>query len=193
MTTLAASGWKTGRARAVRLGLVGVLFAALLVYGHVSGIAHGLTAARLRELVVDAGTWGMLLFVLLFAVGQLAHLPGLLFIVAGILAYGRFWGAGLGWIGALASVSLTFAVARGVGGSPLAEIENPRIRKILARLDSHPISTVLVLRLFLTTSPPVNYSLALSGVRYRHYLLGSAVGLVPVIVLASVFLDRLMS
>jgi uncharacterized membrane protein YdjX (TVP38/TMEM64 family) len=192
MSTLAASGWTPGRARAARLGLVVVLFGALLVYGHLSGVAHDVTPARLRALVLDAGAWGMILFVLVFSFGQLAHLPGLLFIGAGILAYGRFWGAGLAWIGALASVSLTFAVARGVGGSPLAEIENARVRKILARLDTHPILTVLVLRLFLTTSPPLNYSLALSGIRYRHYLLGSAIGLIPVIVLTSLFLDRLV-
>jgi uncharacterized membrane protein YdjX (TVP38/TMEM64 family) len=193
MTVVPATvAWTPGKVRLLRVVLVLVLFAALVLAGKLSGATDGLTADRLRAMVLAAGAWGMLLYVLVFSLGQLVHLPGLLFVIAGILAYGRLWGGGLAWIGALSSVSLTFAVARSVGGSPLAEIRSPRVRKILSRLETHPIWTVLVLRLFLTTSPPVNYTLALSGVRYRDYLLGSALGLLPAIVLSSLFVEHML-
>jgi uncharacterized membrane protein YdjX (TVP38/TMEM64 family) len=193
MSSLSAvSGWTPGRARALRLGLVAILFGALLLVGKLTGAAHELTPDRLRALVLGAGAWGVLAYLVVFSLGQLAHLPGLLFIAAGVLAYGRLWGAGAGWIGALVSLSVTFVVVRAVGGSPLAGMEGPWVRKILARLETHPVLTVLVLRLLMTTTPALNYTLALSGIRYRHYLLGSAVGLVPIVVVTSLFLDRVL-
>jgi uncharacterized membrane protein YdjX (TVP38/TMEM64 family) len=188
----AVSGWTPGRARALRLGLVAILFGALLLVGKLTGAAHELTPDRLRALVLGAGAWGALAYLVVFSLGQLAHLPGLLFIAVGVLAYGRVWGAGAGWIGALVSLSVTFVVVRAIGGSPLAGMDSPRIRKILARLETHPVLTVLVLRLLMTTTPALNYTLALSGIRYRHYLLGSAVGLVPIVVVTSLFLDRVL-
>jgi uncharacterized membrane protein YdjX (TVP38/TMEM64 family) len=193
MSSLSAvSGWTPGRARALRLGLVAILFGALLLVGKLTGAAHELTPDRLRALVLGAGAWGVLAYLVVFSLGQLAHLPGLLFIAAGVLAYGRLWGAGAGWIGALVSLSVTFVVVRAVGGSPLAGMEGPWVRKILARLETHPVLTVLVLRLLMTTTPALNYTLALSGIRYRHYLLGSAVGLVPIVVVTSLFLDHVL-
>ena len=70
----------------------------------------------------------------------------------------------------------------------LATVEHPRIRKVLARLDAHPVATVAVLRLFLFLTPALNYVLAMTNVKYRHYLAGSALGLaVPIGVVAVAF------
>ena len=66
------------------------------------------------------------------------------------------------------------------------------MRKILDRLDERPILTVVILRLIFVMSPPVNYALALSSLRFRDYLIGSLIGLpVPLIVLGLVA-DRLV-
>jgi uncharacterized membrane protein YdjX (TVP38/TMEM64 family) len=179
------SGWP-------RLALVGVVFAALLLAGRLSGVAKNLTPEGLRAFTLAAGAWGALAYIAAFSLGQLVQLPGMLFVAAGLLAYGKFWGGGLAWIGALTSVSVTYFVARGVGGSPFQAIENPRVKRILARIETHPLLTVVALRLFLTTSPPLNYALALSGIRFRHYFLGSALGLTPAIVLAALLSDIFM-
>jgi uncharacterized membrane protein YdjX (TVP38/TMEM64 family) len=168
------SGWP-------RLALVGVVFAALLLAGRLSGVAKNLTPEGLRAFTLAAGAWGALAYIAAFSLGQLVQLPGMLFVAAG-----------LAWIGALTSVSVTYFVARGVGGSPFQAIENPRVKRILARIETHPLLTVVALRLFLTTSPPLNYALALSGIRFRHYFLGSALGLTPAIVLAALLSDIFM-
>ncbi|MGZ3441569.1 MAG: VTT domain-containing protein, partial [Polyangia bacterium] len=104
------------------------------------------------------------------------------------MAWGRVGGGALSYVAALVSVSLGFAVVRAIGGQPLATIERPRVRALLARLDQRPILTVALLRLFLWVAPALNYALALSSVRYRDYAIGSALGLaLPMALAAALF------
>ena len=102
-------------------------------------------------------------------------------------------GALLAWVGALVSLTVTFVVARSVGGHALAEVESPRLQRLLAQVDRHPLRTVFILRVLFTTSPVVNYALALCRLRYRDYMLGSALALGPFVVLAALVLDRVLA
>ena len=112
-------------------------------------------------------------------------MPGLVFVGAAILAYGQFYGGLAGYLGAVVSVSVSFWVVRLVGGQPLAEVKRPFLKRWLDRLDARPVRSVFVLRLLLWMAPPLNYALAMSSVRYRDYLIGSAMGLVIPITLVS--------
>jgi uncharacterized membrane protein YdjX (TVP38/TMEM64 family) len=145
-----------------------------------------LSTTRIRDLVQHAGAAGVGLFILVFAVGELLHVPGMIFVAAGVMAWGPLAGGVVSYLAALVSVSVVFVVVRVIGGQPLATVTQPRVRAILARLDRRPILTVALLRLFLWIAPPVNYALALSTVRYRDYAAGSALGLAPPAALAAV-------
>jgi uncharacterized membrane protein YdjX (TVP38/TMEM64 family) len=61
-------------------------------------------------------------------------------------------------------------------------LESPFAQKILAKLDSNPIKTIILLRTFFQTAPALNYTLALSGINFQKYALGTLLGLpLPVI------------
>ena len=64
---------------------------------------------------------------------------------------------------------------------------------MLARLDERPVTTVIVLRTLLWLAPPLNYALALSSIRFRHYLIGSALGLLLPVAGAALFFDWLFA
>ncbi len=172
--------------------MLGVVLVALLLVAHHYDLASRLAPDRLRALIVSAGAWGVALYVVAFTVGELVHVPGLIFIAAAVLAYGRLWGGLLGWSASLVALSVTFFFARAVGGKPLTEVKNARIRRVLSRLETHPILTMVILRTLFTLSAWLNYGLALSGVRYRDYLLASAVGLAVPIAVFTFFFDVLL-
>ncbi len=73
-----------------------------------------------------------------------------------------------------------------------SSIERPIFRRILDRLVTQPIRTVALLRLIFWMAPPLNYALAMSNVRYRDYLVGSAIGLTVPIAGVSLFFDWLL-
>ena len=157
------------------LVLVGLLF-----WGaHASGLTDNFTIESARDQMEAAGAWGVVVFVGLFIVGDLLHVPGLIFVAGAILAYGTIEGLILGYFGALTGQSFNFWLIRKVGGRPLAEIEKPLVKKVMANLSERPIRTVVTLRMIFVVMPAVNYGLAMSQLRYRDYLLASAIGLIP--------------
>jgi uncharacterized membrane protein YdjX (TVP38/TMEM64 family) len=176
------------RSQWLRLGALVALLAGLYIAGRVTGLHEDLSTERVRALMQAAGIWGFAAFVALFAIGELLHVPGLVFVGAAVLAYGRVGGGAASFVGALVSLTVSFIVVRTVGGKPLGAIRRPLMARMLAHLDDKPIRTVALLRLIFWMGPLLNYGLALSSVRYRDYLIGSALGLVlPIAAAAAVF------
>lgn len=174
--------------RIVRLIILGVVIVALFVVAHLTGLTASFSTAKVRTLMQSAGAWGVVVFIVAFAVGEIVHVPGMIFVGAAVLAYGRVRGGLLAFAGAIASVSFTFAFVRTVGGKPLASLENRRVKAILAHLDRRPILTVAGVRLVTWMLPAASYALALTNIAFTDYLAGSALGLaLPIAVAAALF------
>lgn len=175
------------RWRWLRPSLAIALVAALWITGRMTGLHEQLDAERVRGVVEAAGGWGILAFVGIFALGELMHVPGIVFVAAAMFAYGYVAGVGAALLGALVSVTVSFLVVRWVGGQPLTQIRWRFARRILERLDARPILCVALLRLLLWMAPPVNYALAMSSIRLRDYMVGSALGLAGPVTGAALF------
>ncbi len=132
---------------------------------------------------------GLLIFFALFALGNLIQIPGWLFLASAVLTLGELWGGLATYGAACVSCVTTFWVIRLLGADALRELKGKLSAKVFARLDAHPVQSVVILRLLFQTAPALNYALALSGIRFRSYLLGTVLGLPLPILLYSVFLD----
>lgn len=169
-----------------RLGALAAFFAIAWYVGWRTGLAGKLNKKDLQDIILGAGAWGLLLYVSLFSAGLFIQIPGIVFVAGSLLIYGYWLGIVVSFIGGLIAISISFAVARMIGGDPLARLRNQRARAIIGRLKEEPIRTMAVLRVFMQMSPALNVALALSGVRYRDYLLAALLGMwVPVVVMAS--------
>jgi len=169
----------------VRLGIILLLALALFVVAKAAGLTEQLSAEAIRDLATSAGFYGVLLFLGVFVAGNLFHVPGMPFVFAGVVGYGAVTGGVIALLGAVLAVTFTFVIVRWLGGKALDEVKSPLIRKALTHLDDRPLATVFVLRSLFQTSPALNYALAMSRVRLRDYVVGSAMGMtVPVIAVA---------
>jgi uncharacterized membrane protein YdjX (TVP38/TMEM64 family) len=178
-----------------RLAAVGLLVVGLIAVAHLTGLSEREPAeliSELRELMASWGAWGVLVFVVVFLIGELLQVPGLVFVSAAVLSYGQLGGGVLAYCTGVLSVVFSFFVVRGLGGAALGEIDKPWVKTVLKRLNGRPITTVAVLRIVLLLSPPLNYMLALSTIRFRDYLIGSAIGLFPPIAVFVILFDQLM-
>lgn len=173
---------RKSRARMLALVVLGV---GLYAIGHVTGATEHLSRDRIESMMVDLGALGLLAYVALFAIGELVHVPGMVFVAAAVVAYGPIAGFGAGLAGGVVSVAVSFVVARAIGGRALQRIRWAPARRLLARVEERPVRTIVLLRLFLPMLPALNVGLALSGVRFRDYLIGSAIGMVPAIALVA--------
>ncbi len=172
----------------VRLALLAVFLIGVYLVGRISGLTDQLTVESIRESMRQAGVGGFLVFVVTFCVGQLLYIPGFVFVMVSGLAYGPLWGSVASVIAATISVAVSFVIVRTIGGQPLksVHIERPFLQKPLDRLEQQPIRSMIVIRLFLWAIPPVNYTLAMSGVTFRDYMIAAVIGMTPPFVALSV-------
>lgn len=169
----------------IRLGVIVGLIATVLLVAWQTGLTAWLTRDNLRALLLDSGWQGLALFVLATCVGLFVHVPGIVFVGAAALVFGPWKGAAVAFVAEAVAVIVTFAIIRSIGGKPLTAVKNPWIARAMGHVDARPVLTVIALRTCFQASPPVNYALALSGMRARDYALGSTIGLaLPCLVIA---------
>lgn len=176
---------------ALRLLAVLLFLGLILAVFELTGLRGHFSLEFLRQSILDHRVGGLVVFVLAFALGNLIQIPGWVFLAAAVLALGRTWGGVATYVAASVSCVSSFLIVRIVGGDALRQLDNRFIARVLARLDSHPIRSILVARVLFQTLPAVNYALAMSGIRFRAYLLGTLLGLPLPIALYCLFFDYL--
>jgi len=174
-----------------RLLTVALFLGVLLAIFQLSGLRDHFSLAFLRQTILDNPVNGLLVFTLVFALGNLIQIPGWLFLAAAVLALGQVWGGLATYVAASISCVISFLLIRFVGGDALRQLDNRIVSRILGHLDARPIRSILLARMLFQTLPALNYALAMSGVRFRAYLLGTLLGLPLPIALYCLFFDAL--
>lgn len=136
--------------------------------------------AALRSRVNAAGPWGPVLFFGLYAALAMVPFPKALLTAAGGALFGLWAGAGLSLAGALVGAIISFGAGRLLGRDSVDRLIRGRVPRVDALLADHGLYAVLIVRLSpLVPFIATNYASGLTGVAFRHYVLGSAVGMVP--------------
>lgn len=174
-----------------RLLMVVLFLGVLLAVFDLAGGRDRFSLEFLRQAILDHRIGGLLIFILVFALGNLIQLPGWIFLAAAVLALGRTWGGLATYVAASVSCATSFLLIRFIGGDALRQLDNRGVTRMLDRLDSHPVRSILLSRVLFQTLPALNYALALSGVRFRAYLTGTLLGLPLPIALYCLFFDYL--
>ena len=176
-----------------RLGIFLTCVLAVYAWMSISGLLDGVTPLTLRDLIQSMGPAGVLLYISLFVVGLLVYVPGVLFILAG----GLIFGTGTGFFITLAATNIaiaaSFVVIRLLGGDLSTHVTNTYLHRLSAGLSSHPLKSVVVLRMLFSTAPGLNFILAISSLSYRQHFLGTFIGLIAPVALFVYSADWLLA
>jgi phospholipase D1/2 len=94
--------------------------------------------------------------------------------------------------GTLASATVTYAIGRTVGRRRGGWVRNPRLRRFRRQLRERGMLAVVAARLLPVGSfSLVNITAGAFGIRFRDYLLGNALGVLPGVLALNLFADRL--
>ena len=156
-----------------------------------SGLESHFSVEDLHDRFVQHKLGGFLVFTALFALGNLLQVPGWLFLASAVLALGQFWGGLTTFVAACVTCITTFWIIRLVGADALRTASGRFSSKLFNQLDTHPVRSVILLRLVFQTAPALNYALALSGIGFTDYLVGTLLGLPLPITLYVVFFGSL--
>ena len=121
-----------------------------------------------------------MVFVAGYVALSLVPSPKALLTVAGGVLFGFWAGAALALLAALVGAVLSFALGRVLGREAVDRLTRGRLARVDELLSTHGLASVLVVRLIpVLPYTAINYAAGLTGVRLRHYVLGSALGMVP--------------
>jgi uncharacterized membrane protein YdjX (TVP38/TMEM64 family) len=174
--------------------LAGLVLVAIVVAIARAGLFDDLSVGGLRMRIESYGSFGPLVFMGLMVAGFFVPGPELLLVGLGGAIFGAIQGFFYGWIAAVAGTAIPFLLVRQAVGGYVLRSDGVRFRRLRAvdeRLAARGFATVLVLRLLLCMSPPLNWALGATRVRLRDYVLGTAVGVTPGIGLGAYLGDAL--
>ncbi len=182
----------TTRAGAVlrRALVAAAAWLAILSVAHVLASSCECTWTELPQRAADlppTAATGALLS--LYLLRPLLLVPAPVVCLAAAAAFGPWVGAAMTWIGENLGAQLAFGIARAVGPERGAGVAaNPTAipagwRSILAR---RGIAAVVLLRLSFLPHDAINYGCGLAPLRFRDFALGTALGILPGVVVFSV-------
>lgn len=173
----------------IRLGATVAFAITLGLIIELMGLRENFTLEYLRTTIEANLFVGIVIFIGLFALGNLIQIPGWIFMAGAILALGKVGGGLLTYAAAVFSCLVTYVIIGYIGKNALRSINNKYAKKLLGHLDTHPLRSIVLLRAFLGSSPILNYTLALSGVTFNHHIKGTLIGLAIPVFLHTLLFD----
>ena len=150
----------------------------LLVYA--SPLHEMLRTDELRGLVARFGAWSSAGFLAVCALGVGVGAPRLGFSAAAGLLFPWWEGILLAQLGTLVGCTIAFLWSRRLGGDFARARGGRRLRRLMARVERHPVSTNVLIRIFpIGNALALNVLLGLTPIRLRDFVVGTFFGTLP--------------
>ncbi len=160
-----------------KLAGVVLLVAALVIISVAVGVPG---ISRLRSDFAQFGVWAGVVYAGLYAAVSLAPLPAAVFTLAAGALFGVTEGLIVVEAGATVGAVIGFWLARVLGRDFVARVSGASVEKLDERFARRGVLAVLAVRLLpVLPFAAVNYVSGLTSIRFRDYLLGTALGILP--------------
>jgi phospholipase D1/2 len=188
-----AEGGQNGMALWLRIALVAAPVAILGVAWRYTPLSELMNPQAFSASMQAGGAWGPLLALGLFMTLGLIAFPVNVLIVATAAAFGLWPGLMYAGVGAMVSAFVTYLVGRRMGPGVLRKIIGPRINKVSRSIARNGIMAVTLVRL-MPVAPFTLVNLVAGAIRIPllDYMVGTALGLAPGLVLMTALGDRLL-
>jgi len=176
-----AKAWRSVVVAFVLFGGVGVVFL-------IGAPALGLTgkAGVERWLALAQGPWSLPVSVAAFAALAFLGAPQVVMIAAAAVVFGPWQGSLYAWIGTFVSALIGFELGRAFGGGLIRDLGSRGVDRFMALIGQNGFMASLIIRL-VPAAPfiVVNMAAGVARVSRRDFALGTAVGIVPKILLTA--------
>lgn len=181
LSNMDAKAWRTLLISFLLFGGVGVVFlfgAQFLGFNGEATVERWLGAAN--------GPWSLPVAVVAFGVLAFVGVPQIMLIAAAVVAFGPTLGMAYSWVGTMVSSLVGFYLGRVAGAKTLERFSGAGVRRFVDLIGRNGFFASLIVRL--APSAPfivVNMAAGVTPMRVLDFTLGTAIGIVPKIVLTA--------
>ena len=140
-------------------------------------------AEHMKATLLEMGTLGYVAYLGVFALLQPVGVPGMALTIGASYVWPKPIAFALSLIGSLLASTTGFLFARFVARDWVAASLPPRFRGYDERIAKNGFATAFVLRLIFVMNPFLHGLFGISKIRYRSYILGSALGYIPPLII----------
>jgi len=162
--------------------IIAIALAMLLIIGPKAG-----SVENLRATMLASGRWSIAISIgLSVAQAIIAPLPMNVITITNALVFGPIWGGLLSWFSTVLGASLCFLLSKKFGKPFAHKIVGDSIEKAERFFNKYGLHAMFLVRILpFIPFDAVSYGAPLVGVRFSRFLLATAVGIVPSILLYS--------
>jgi uncharacterized membrane protein YdjX (TVP38/TMEM64 family) len=175
----------------VKMGLLLVFAAAAILAYRETEIGRYLTKETVRNLVHSFGLLGPVVHIGLYAVAVTCFVPATVMTIAGAVAFGKTAGAVYNIVGASLAAALSFIVGRYLGRDLAAHLVKGRLKELDAAAERKGFLVIFYLRLAYFPYAPLNYGAGLTRIRFRDFIWGTVLGILPGTFIYTAFVDEI--
>jgi uncharacterized membrane protein YdjX (TVP38/TMEM64 family) len=195
LMTKVFESWLTGRQRMafIKLAVAVLGFAALTLVWQLTPLAEFADLETMRATLASFSntSYGVAVVIGLFVLAGFVAFPLTIMIAATAAAFGPTLGMAYAAAGALVSAAITFAIGAALGRKVLRDVLGPRLDRVRQRIARHGVIAVATVRLLpIAPFTIVNLAAGASQIRTIDFMLGTALGLAPGLVVLSVLGDQ---
>lgn len=165
----------------VKFFILAAFIVAAIVAMRLLEVDEYLSSAELRSWMDGLGIWGPIIYILIYATAPSLMAPGLPITVMGGILFGPVMGVVYASLGATIGASIAFQIARHMGrGWVESKVKGSRLAELDRRVDKDGWKVVAFTRLIpLFPFNALNYAFGLTNIRFRTYLIGSFIFMLP--------------
>ncbi|HZP67950.1 MAG TPA: VTT domain-containing protein [Rudaea sp.] len=193
---IAADRRRRLRRRFAMTAAVAVVVGALAAVWLGTPIREWLDAAKLVGLVGRFGeaSWAPFAAVAIYVIGGMIVVPVNVLIAVTVIVFGPLLGAVYALVGSLASAAALYEIGRHASRTTLRHWLGDSMQRLRTRLARHGVLAVTLVRIVpVAPYSVVNLVAGAAHVGRGQYLVGTALGMLPGIVLNAVFIDRILA
>jgi uncharacterized membrane protein YdjX (TVP38/TMEM64 family) len=158
--------------------ILALLLAAAIIVAYI--YRDHLSFEMLDNTIKEAGLWGPLVFMLIYATATVLFLPGSILTLAGGALFGPLAGTLYNLTGATMGATLAFLVARYLASEWAARKAGNRVKLLMKGVEDEGWRFVAFTRLVpLFPFFILNYALGLTRIRIAHYILATYIFMLP--------------
>jgi uncharacterized membrane protein YdjX (TVP38/TMEM64 family) len=166
----------------MKVFLLALLVAAFLLLLHRTELRQRFTEENLQCIAERFGIWAPIAYMALYALSTVLALPGTVMTISGGVLFGKWFGTLWAALGATLGACCAFTLARTLGRDFVARRLAGRgwFQALERGIAEGGLSFVLFVRVVPIIPPTgINFGSGLTSVRFRDYLLGTLIGLLP--------------
>ncbi|MBV1904825.1 MAG: VTT domain-containing protein [Pseudomonadales bacterium] len=152
-----------------------------------------LTLANIEASRQYLGWWAPLVFLLAFTIGELIHIPSVLWIFFAGIIWPVWLALPIALLSALIAAACSFLVARYFLGETFHQKLPTRLQKLTKKIEQSPLQGIILVRLTTFLHPIMHWILAAAPVNLTTFLVGTLIGIFPltlaIVLLGDVFLN----